>query len=207
IEPAQGITDPGLFAGDAAVKKYDIKLIQDDDIFNAVMVGIGSMGVIVSLILEVQEKFDLYEERKLWEWESLKAKMREANVYNLVNAHRSLEILINPYIEREPSPENENTRKCLVTTRDYSESCTIPQHAHTVRNYLSSFISGIAISGRLSHWVFNKNSASIPRLTNNSLKRLVDHAEDGGGYHGPSYKVLDQGLGELKFYGYAIEIG
>lgn len=207
IEPSQGITDSGLFAEDAAVKKYDIQLIQDDDIFNAVMVGIGSMGVIVSLILEVQEKFDLYEERKLWEWESLKTKMQEANMYNFLNAHRNFEILINPYIDREPTPENENTRKCLVTTRDYSDSCTIPQHAHKVRNYLSSFISGIAISGRLSHWVFNKNSASIPRLTNNSLKRLVDHAEDGGGYQGPSYKVLDQGLGELKFYGYAIEIG
>src|SRR5690606_41575521 len=96
---------------------------------------------------------------------------------------------------------------CLVTTRDYSESCEIPRNAHKVRNYLSSFVSGIAISGRLSHWVFNKNNASIPRLTDNSLRRLVDHAEDGGGYHARSYKVLGQGLGELTLYGYVIELG
>jgi len=207
IEPRNGITDAELFAEDAEVRTFGIQLIQDDEVFNSAIVGIGSMGVVFSLILEVQEKYDLYEERAMWDWDKLKVEMQETGVYTYVNKHRHFEILINPYLDNQKRQRLENARKCLVTTRDYSESCEIPRNAHKVRNYLSSFVSGIAISGRLSHWVFNKNNASIPRLTDNSLRRLVDHAEDGGGYHAPSYKVLDQGLGELKFYGYAIEIG
>jgi len=207
IEPQNGITDPKSFNEDPMVQKHKIELIQEDEIFNSVLVGIGSMGVVFSLILEVQEKYELYEERTLWEWEKLKSKMREQDVYTFVNSHRHFEILVNPYVDDQKNTQIASTRKCLVTTRNYSESCDIPHNAHKVRNYLSSFVSGIAISGRLSHWVFNKNNDAIPRLTDNSLRRLVDHAQDGGGYHAPSYKVLDQGLGELKFYGYAIEIG
>lgn len=207
IEPHQGVTDPDLFNEDAEVKKHHIKLIQDDNIFNSVIVGIGSIGIIYSLILEVQEEYDLFEERKLWDWDKLKTKMQENDLYTFVNAHRHFEVLINPYIDEESTSEDRNSRKCLVTTRNYSKSCSVPKNAQKVRNYISSFVSGIAISGRLSPWVFNKNNGSVPRLTNNSLKRLEDHADKGGGYEGPSYKILDQGLGELKFYGYAIEIG
>jgi hypothetical protein len=207
IEPHQGVTDPALFNEGADVREYNIKLIQDDGIFNSFTVGIGSMGIIFSLILEVQEEYNLYEERKLWDWDKLKAQMQEGDLFTFVNAHRHFEVLINPYIEEGPTSEMENKRKCLVTTRNYSKSSRVPENAQKARNYISSFVSGIAISGRLSPWVFNKNSTSVPRLTNNSLKRLVDHAEKGGGFAGPSYEILDQGLGELKFYGYAIEIG
>lgn len=204
VEPTNGITDRELFLSDPEVQKHDIQLIQDDDTFNAVMVGVGSMGLVFSLIVEVQESYNLYEERMIWEWETLKAKMLEGDLYTFINAHRNFEILINPYIdEKEENP----SRKCLLTTRDYAESCEVPPIARRERNYLSSFVSGISISGRLSPWVFNRNSQNIPRMTNNSLARLEDHAKKGGGFEDVSYKVLDQGLGELKFYGYAIEFG
>ena len=45
-------------------------------------------------------------------------------------------------------------------------------------------------------------------MTNNSIHRLVDHrGDEGGGFEDDSRFVLDQGLGELKFYGYAVEFG
>ncbi len=204
IEPKDGITDPVLFMADSEVQKHAIELIQDDETFHAAMVGVGSMGLVFSMILEVQESYRLYEEREIWEWEKMKAKMLEGDLYTFINNHRHFEILINPYIdENEESP----ARKCLVTTRNYTHSSKVPPNAQRERNYFSSFVSGISISGRLSSWIFNRNSQNIPRLTNNSLLRLEDFAENGGGFEDLSTRVLDQGLGELKFYGYAIEIG
>jgi len=204
IEPSNGVTDPELFKADTEVQNHKIELIQDDDTFHAVMVGVGSMGLVFSMIIEVQESYRLYEERRIWDWEKMKAKMQEGDLYAFVNSHRHFEVLINPYIDdTEESP----ARRCLVTTRNYTHSCKVPPNAQLERNYLSSFVSGISISGRLSSWIFNRNSQNIPRLTNNSLARLEDHAEKGGGFEDKSFKVLDQGLGELKFYGYAIELG
>ena len=204
IEPTSGITDRDVFLADQDIQASEIQLIQDDDAFHAVMVGVGSIGLVFSMIIEVQESYRLYEERKVWDWEAFKAKMQEGDLYTFVNAHRHFEVLINPYIdETEDAP----ARKCLVTTRNYAHSCEVPPNAQRERNYLSSFVSGISISGRLSSWIFNRNSQNIPRLTNNSLIRLEDYAEKGGGFEDVYNKVLDQGLGELKFYGYAIELG
>ena len=207
VEPSDGITDPAEFNKDDQVKKYGIELIQDDEKFNAVMVGIGSMGIVFSMILEAQPNYRLFEERISYNWEKLKAEMQKVDVYKFINAHRHFEVLINPYRDLTADTEDGKQRKCLVTTRDYSEK-GIREQAGRERNYISSFISGIAISGRLSPWVFNKNHQAIPAMTNNSIHRLVDHRGDqGGGFEDDSRFVLDQGLGELKFYGYAVEFG
>ncbi len=207
VEPSEGVTDRASFEQDPDVKKFGIELIQDDEAFKAVQVGIGSMGIVFSLILEVQETYRLFEERIMRDWEDVKAEMKAGDLYTYINAHRHFEVLINPYKDEKAATEVAKKRKCLVTTRDYSQETDMQLYAGKVRNYISSFISGIAVSGRLSPWVFNKNHASISGMTNNSLKRLIDHGEQGGGYEDLANNVLDQGLGELKFYGYAIEFG
>jgi hypothetical protein len=207
VEPGDGITEPEAFNNDEDVKKYGIELIQDDEKFNAVMVGIGSIGIVFSMILEAQPNYRLYEERISYNWEELKAKMGSGDMYEFINAHRHFEVLINPYQDMSAATEDGRQRKCLVTTRDYSDRPNSRQ-AGKERNYISSFISGIAISGRLSPWVFNKNHEAIPAMTNNSIQRLIDHrGDEGGGFEDEARFVLDQGLGELKFYGYAVEFG
>jgi len=207
VEPSDGITEPEEFANDDDVKKYGIELIQDDEKFNAVMVGIGSIGIVFSMILEAQPNYRLFEERVSHNWEELKAEMLKGDLFEFINSHRHFEVLINPYRDMTAATEEGTQRKCLVTTRDYSEKPG-RQFAERSRNYISSFISGIAISGRLSPWVFNKNHEAIPGMTNNSIHRLVDNlGDEGGGFENDSRFVLDQGLGELKFYGYAVEFG
>lgn len=207
VEPSDGITDPEAFNKDDQVKKYGIELIQDDEKFNAVMVGIGSIGIVFSMILEAQPNYRLFEERKRYNWEELKAEMQKEDLHHFINQHRHFEVLINPYCDFSAETEEGQKRKCLVTTRNYCEKSNRKQ-AGRERNYISSFISGIAISGRLSPWVFNKNHQSIPAMTNNSIHRLIDHSGDeGGGFEDDCRFVLDQGLGELKFYGYAVEFG
>ena len=54
VEPAGGITDPA---------RYDGRLIQDDATFFAAVCGIGTLGLIHSLVIEVREKFFLNEVR------------------------------------------------------------------------------------------------------------------------------------------------
>jgi len=207
VEPSDGITDPVEFNNDDQVKKYGIELIQEDEKFNSVMVGIGSIGIVFSMILEAQPNYRLFEERISYNWEDLKVEMQKKDVHAFINAHRHFEVLINPYRDMTAATEDGKQRKCLVTTRDYSEKLNREQ-AGRERNYISSFISGIAISGKLSPWVFNKNHQAIPAMTNNSIHRLVDHrGDEGGGFEDESRFVLDQGLGELKFYGYAVEFG
>ncbi|WP_154856543.1 D-arabinono-1,4-lactone oxidase [Cyclobacterium xiamenense] len=208
VEPTDGITDPDWFEKDEMVQKHGITLIQDDEKFNAVMVGIGSVGIVFSMILEAQPEYRLQEERIMRNWEDVKVEMQQGDLYAYINSHRHFEVLINPYRDLDAATEAEQQRKCLVTTRNYSQQQHEKHHAGRERNYISTFISGIAISGKLSPWVFNKNHLSIPRMTNNSIKRLVDHkGDEGGGYEDLARNVLDQGLGELKFYGYAIEFG
>jgi hypothetical protein len=203
IEPTHGVTDPEAFE---SCKEYQgITLIQDDEHFQAVQVGVGAMGIIFSLILEVQPKYSLYEERKLYDWEDYKILMERGDLREFANEHRHFEVLINPYEEMSDDGEV-IPRKCLVTTRNYAtQKSDLPGSQE--RNYLSSLISGIAISGKLSPWVFNRSYKNMPRMINNSLLRIEDHKDKGGGYEDFSHKVLDQGLGELKFYGYAIEFG
>ena len=60
VEPAGGITDPQRFA--AALGDTQT-LIQDDDTFWAAVCGIGCMGLVHTLVIEVREKFWLNEVR------------------------------------------------------------------------------------------------------------------------------------------------
>ncbi|EON76630.1 FAD/FMN-containing dehydrogenase [Lunatimonas lonarensis] len=206
IEPSDGITDPSLFEGKIQGSDVSVELVQDDEAFHAVLVGVGSMGIIVSLILEVQPIYRLYEERIVRNWEAVKSEIKTApDLYSYLNANRHFEILINPYID--PDSDSAPARKCLVTTRNYAAAGTKKSNSRMERNYLSSFISGINISGKLSPWVFNQNPDAIPRMIDNSLNRIEDHAERGEGFEDIARKVLDQGLGELKFYGFATEYG
>ncbi|WP_209330125.1 D-arabinono-1,4-lactone oxidase [Lunatimonas salinarum] len=206
VEASEGVTDPVLYDGKIPGSDRTIELIQDDETFHAVLVGVGCMGIVVSMILEVQPIYGLFEERRVRNWDDVKAEMTTSpDLYAYLNAHRHFEVLINPYIDRKATTDT--TRKCLVTTRDYSHSTDKHPNARKERNYLSSFISGINISGKLSPWVFNRNPDAIPGMINNSLHRIEDYAERGSGFEDTARKVLDQGLGELKFYGFATEYG
>jgi len=74
VEPSNGITDRATFAGhledDSSLR---IDLVQDDDLFDAVVVSMGSMGIVYAVVLEAVPKFWLIERRTLTTWEDLAA--------------------------------------------------------------------------------------------------------------------------------------
>jgi hypothetical protein len=72
IEPKNGITarfPGGVATPDGIFRPAELK--QDDDMFQAAVVGMGSLGVIYSVVIEVEKKYWLHELRTLTTWEDV----------------------------------------------------------------------------------------------------------------------------------------
>ncbi len=72
VEPANGVTDASKFTGRLAEEpSLPIRLVQDDDTFHALAVGLGSLGIIYAVVFRAVPKFWLIERRTLSTWEKL----------------------------------------------------------------------------------------------------------------------------------------
>src|SRR5258708_34647323 len=72
IDPSNGVSDPARFPcpleEDAAIT---VELRQNDDLFYAMGVGIGSLGIAYAVMLQAVDLFWLREERTVTTWEAL----------------------------------------------------------------------------------------------------------------------------------------
>jgi hypothetical protein len=68
VEPREGITDPDAFARKADAQTF----IQDDEVFAAAVCGMGCVGIVVSLVLEVRGEFWLRDRRVVSTWEEVR---------------------------------------------------------------------------------------------------------------------------------------
>ncbi|NRB50130.1 MAG: FAD-binding protein [Saprospiraceae bacterium] len=73
IEPKEGIVDRTAF--EAQPKNRDIKLIQDDDWFNAALVNLGCFGIIYAYVIEAKPMYWLAETKEVATWSTVKAMM------------------------------------------------------------------------------------------------------------------------------------
>lgn len=99
VEPAGGITDP---------KRHPGRLVQDDIRFAAVICGLGTLGLIWSLVIEVREAFWLDEVRTLSTWEAERERLGPGGVLDEGDHY---ELLLNPY------PRRGGEHRVLVTRR------------------------------------------------------------------------------------------
>jgi FAD/FMN-containing dehydrogenase len=106
IEPADGPTDPARFAGD------ELRLVQDDRRFYAAVCGMGTLGLIHSLVIEVREKFWLQEERTLSSWEEARDTLTADGV---LGGRDHYELFVNPYAG------DDGRHRLLVTRRSDAE--------------------------------------------------------------------------------------
>lgn len=189
IEPTDGITAAGTFPGvleeDPAIP---VQLIQDDDIFNAMVVSIGSMGVVYSVVLQVEPKFWLNEIRTLTTWEQIKAPggFLDRVMNGLpVDGQQPLdyyELQYNPY-------EVDGERSFLITAR--YKSYVDPQ-GDTVRGEPGTdALSGlITVVEKPLAWLVKTFPSLTPLLIEQSLKSQ----RDDNGYSNVSYKVFNIGV-------------
>lgn len=208
LEPKDGITDLIAYQQSDAYKIYGIELIQDDELFYSSTVSMGCFGVIFSVIIEVVDFYYLKEERTPSTWEVERKKLVTLGI-NHIRANRHFELAVNPYpINEKGALDKVNgSRYCIVTTRNIVKKPDANQanNPSEKRNFLSSLASGLYFVGSISAFLFNRKPADIPKSIAGSLKRIVDCDAAGGGYTDVYYNVLNQGLLEMKFFGYASE--
>jgi hypothetical protein len=70
VEPTNGVTNRAAFDADAAL--HQMTLVQDDDLFDSAVVGLGFFGVVTALTLQVVPNFWIEEERYVVPWSTLK---------------------------------------------------------------------------------------------------------------------------------------
>jgi FAD/FMN-containing dehydrogenase len=182
IEPRDGMTDPAKWAA----KHPDIELVQDDDWFHAVQVGIGCMGVVYSVVLRVQPRYWMIEQRSVTTWRALKPQLEDGAP---LRDNRHWEVLVNPY-----QVNGEHT--CLITRRNPVDEPAAPSHELPQRNFIVELLAKARFSGAVLLSVINHFPDLVPQVTDQALRVL---ARD---YVDRSYRVFNVGAAnDVPAYG------
>jgi hypothetical protein len=188
VEPSDGPTDPDRFAahfGDGRA------LVQDDHMFNAVAVGMGCMGVICTVMLEVEPKYYLREVREFHTWEKVRADLLDGEV---LRANRHYEVLFSPYERRHRYP-------CLVTTRNYTRNPSRKPLDKRMRNWAVEFASAFPLTPYFLNLMVDVKPGLSPWMMENAIRALIKKE-----YDEVSYKVLNIGTANL-LPAYSGEVG
>ena len=185
VEPADGITDPARFDGERT-------LIQDDDTFFAAVCGMGSMGLVHSLVIEVREKFWLNEVRTLSTWEELRGSLTPAGVLGEGDHY---ELFLNPYAG------DDGRHRLLVTRRaDCPEPIGLPEDK-LERHPLTE----LEASSPITWFLLRLAARFVPGLVATRFDGLLSGMRDDG-YANISYKVFN--IGEANHIpAYSMELG
>jgi len=172
VEPSDGITDRSRFGGERT-------LIQDDDTFFAAVCGLGSMGLVHSLVIEVRERFWLNEVRTFSTWEEVRDTLTPDGVLGEGDHY---ELFLNPYAGKD------GRHRVLVTRRaDCPEPVGLPEDK-LQRHPLTELESSWPIT-----WLFLRLAARVwPRLIAGRFDGLLEDMRDDG-YASISYKVFNIG--------------
>jgi L-gulono-1,4-lactone dehydrogenase len=188
IEPSDGPTDRQAYEHEYGDGRT---LIQDDHWFDAVVVGMGCMGVICSVTLDVRSKYFLREVREFHTWEEVRADLIDGEV---LKRNRHYEVLFSPYELKRAYP-------CLVTTRNIT---TNPSHKpldKRTRNWAVELASAFPLTPDILNLVVDFKPTLSPWMLENAIRALVKKE-----YDEVSYKVLNIGAANL-LPAYSSEIG
>ncbi len=190
IEGTDGPTDPSIYGNGGGRR-----LVQDDHYFRAAKVGIGCLGVITSLILEVTDAYWLTERRRKQDWSEVRASLLSGDVLHDERT-RHYELYLSPY-------ERDGDHTCLVTTRELAEPRDNPSQGDRrgTRNVATELLVSLPFVPDLLNWLTDVRPQLTPWLLERSLEALVD-AE----FTHESHRVLN--IGQANFLpAYSSEIG
>lgn len=190
IEPKDGITNKALY------KDTEPRLIQDDDLFNAALVCFGTMGIISSLVVEVEPLYYLKEEKKLIDWPVLQSKLKSREVFEDAKA---VFTLTNPYYF------DKKRQAMVVYHRIRPKPSNSGSLADRINKRRRSLAFSLASLFPLAMWYVvakvNFKPESVPKLLSNALKSQKDDK-----YFNKGYKVMYQGLDYIKERGLDCEM-
>jgi D-arabinono-1,4-lactone oxidase/FAD binding domain-containing protein len=174
IEPAAGPTERRAY--EAA--HPDRTLVQDDHWFAAVRVGMGCLGVIYSVMLDVVPSYWLKEVRTVRPWSAVKDDLLRGDVLRNIDHY---ELIFNPY------PRG-GDRRCLVTTRTRVPPSPDLKPDRRRRRLLPELLAHIPFIPALENAVIGIWPQLAPRFVDTAVGALADKD-----YTNVSYKVLNIG--------------
>jgi L-gulono-1,4-lactone dehydrogenase len=188
IERADGPTDPAAFAAAHGERRT---LVQSDDFFDAVAVGMGCMGIVCTAMLEVEPAYFLREVREFHTWEEVRADLENGAV---LSDNRHYEVLFSPYQRKHAYP-------CLVTTRNYTKDPARRWWTKRTRNWFVELLSTFPLTPNIINLITGLRPSLSPFLLENAIRALIK--DD---YEEVSYKVLNIGAANV-LPAYSAEIG
>ena len=188
VERADGPTDRAAYEAHHGDRRT---LIQDDDVYDAVNVGMGCMGIVCTALLEVEPKFWLREVRELHPWSKVKADLEDGAV---LRDNEHYELVFSPYERKHAYP-------CLVTTRNRTPNPRNRPWDKRMRNWLIELAATLPITSRALNLVVHLKPSLSPMLIESAMTALVKDE-----YDELSYKVFNIGNANLV-PAYSSEIG
>jgi L-gulono-1,4-lactone dehydrogenase len=189
VEPAGGITDPDRFT--AALGDTQT-LIQEDDTFWAAVCGIGCMGLVHSVVIDVREKFWLNEVRRLSTWEDVRDSLTPQRVLGEGDHY---ELFVNPYAGKDGKHRVVETRRA-----ECPEPAGLPKDK-LERHPLTELVASLPVSGA----VIRLGARVLPSLIAGRFDSLLEGMRDDG-YANISYKVFNIGQAN-SLPAYSMELG
>lgn len=187
IERADGPTDPARFAAEHP----DWTLVKDDRWFDAVLVGMGCLGITYAVTLAVEPFYYLTEERHTRPWSEVAADLRTRQIlYD--NDH--VEIYINP---NRRGPDT----LCLITRRNRAPG-PAKKWSERHRNLFPETLSALQpLAPDLIDLAVSLRPKLGTWLMDTALKALVDP-----NYTDKWYRVMNLGTANLM-PAYSMEVG
>ena len=186
LEPADGPTDPGAFAG------QPLELVKDDERFAAAICGLGTLGLTHAAMLEVRDKFWLKEVRTLDTWERVRESLTADGVLGEPGHY---ELFVNPYAGEG------GEHRLLVTRRtDTAEPGQLPRDKRE-RHPLTELVASWHFTALALRFLARHFPSLIAGRFDDTLEGMCD--DD---YTNVSYKVFN--IGEAnELPAYSMELG
>lgn len=186
IEPGDGPTDPDAYRA----RHPERELHQDDRWFDAAVVGMGCMGLIHALMLEVGPAFYLREVRTLSTWSQVREELPQALARN-----PHWEVLFSPY------PNKRGEIECLTTARKPIDPSEYRKDHRRARSWLMELAAKFPLTPDLINLAVGLRPQISPCLLRQALGALVNPD-----YVNVSYNVFNIGAANY-LPAYSAEIG
>jgi FAD/FMN-containing dehydrogenase len=187
VEPRDGITDARAYRG----AHPDRVIEQDPDLFAAVLVGMGLVGIVHSVVIEAVDAFRLRERRLRRVWGDVRADL--ADPAFLVDFDH-YEVYVSPYGDGSDNP-------CVVCTRTPTTEAPPWWHKRSRRSLSPEVLALIPGIGRLLNIAAGLAPRAVPCLIRMTLNALADDE-----YLHKSYRVFNIGRAN-HVPAYSAEIG
>jgi hypothetical protein len=186
IEPPNGPTDPASFAAEHP----DWTLVQDEQWFDAALVGIGCLGIVYAVTLAVVPFHYLTERRYTRMWSQVRDDLRHGAA---LRENEHYEVYVNPH-------ERDGDHLCLITTRNRADG---PARGSRARRHWTVELLGRMqpLLPNLIDMVASRWPRISPALVDRALKTLVDDE-----FTNKWYRVLNIGTANLM-PAYSMEVG